>query len=195
WTLSEPDPNIKFSPQYLIESRANQLYQCCLDELPWQQESITLFGRRHLQPRLQVWMGDQGVSYRYSGAVFQPAPWHPAVHALAEQLSLDLRQPFNSVLCNFYQHGQHRMGWHSDDEPELGENPIIASVSLGDPRRFLLRRKKNHRDKIEYALGHGTLLVMTGSTQRDWQHSVPKSARAVGQRINLTYRYVNARTF
>ena len=161
-----------------------------MGELPWRQEAITLFGRQQLQPRLQVWMGDPDASYRYSGTEFKPSPWHGAIKSLADCLSDDFGTSFNSVLCNLYQHGQHSMGWHSDDERELGPCPIIASVSLGAPRRFIVRRKQDHKHKYEYALGHGALLVMQGDTQRFWQHGIPKTARSVAPRINLTFRHI-----
>lgn len=138
-------------------------------------------------------MGDPDARYRYSGTDFIPSPWDPRLSALAKQLSDDFGVPFNSVLCNWYQHGQHSMGWHSDDEPELGKQPVVASVTLGDQRRFILRRRDDHTCRHEYPLGHGHLLVMKGDTQALWEHSIPKTRKPVGPRINLTFRQVRQR--
>lgn len=147
-----------------------------------------MFGRTLLQPRLQVWMGDQ--PYRYSGQTYQPVVWDAQLKNLAERLAESAGAGLNTVLCNWYQHGQHSMGWHSDNEPELGSEPVIVSVSLGEPRRFLLRRKAEPRDKVEYLLQQGDVLVMRGRTQREWEHAIPKSARVSAGRINLTYRQI-----
>lgn len=177
-------------PKYLTASEADQLWTVFQRELPWRQEQIRLFGRWVWQPRSQVWMGDSDARYRYSGQDFDPTPWHPAMKALAERLGDDLGTRFNSVLCNHYEHGQHSMGWHSDNESELGSRPIIASITLGAERRFILREKKNKKNRHEWPLGHGDLFVMKGDTQKIWDHSIPKTAKPVGPRINLTFRRV-----
>ncbi|WLD59043.1 alpha-ketoglutarate-dependent dioxygenase AlkB [Salinispirillum sp. LH 10-3-1] len=181
-------PDIEYWPNYLTAVEADQLYQHCVAALPWRQESIRLFGRTLLQPRLLVWMGDR--PYRYSGQTYQPVPWDARLKTLAERLAQSADAGLNSVLCNWYQHGQHSMGWHSDNEPELGAEPVIVSVSLGEARRFLLRRKVEPRQKVEYLLQHGDVLVMRGRSQCEWEHSVPKSARVTEGRINLTYRLI-----
>lgn len=181
-------PDIDYWPNYLTAKDVDQLYQHCVVALPWQQEPIHLFGRTMLQPRLQVWMGDQ--PYRYSGRTYEPVPWDARLKILAERLAQGVGAGLNTVLCNWYQHGQHSMGWHSDNEPELGVEPVIVSVSLGEARRFVLRRKTGPKEKVEYLLQHGDVLVMRGQTQRDWEHSIPKSARVTKGRINLTYRQI-----
>lgn len=135
-------------------------------------------------------MGDADARYRYSNTDFVPTPWDEHLLALANQLSDELDVSFNSVLCNWYQHGQHSMGWHSDNESELGKRPVVASITLGAERRFILRRRDDHACRHEYPLGHGHLLVMKGDTQALWEHGVPKTRRPVGQRINLTFRQV-----
>lgn len=147
-----------------------------------------MFGRVVLQPRLQVWMGD--MAYRYSGKTFEPTPWDEQLTALARRFQDELQVPFNSVLCNWYQSGAHSMGWHSDNEPELGNEPVIVSVSIGAARRFVLRQRSNHQQRLEYLLGHGDVLVMRGRTQQRWEHALPKTQKPVGARINLTYRYL-----
>ncbi|MCH8553384.1 MAG: alpha-ketoglutarate-dependent dioxygenase AlkB [Natronospirillum sp.] len=181
---------------YLTVAAADKLFSHCLSCLPWKQEAIRLFGKPVLQPRLQVWMGDAGARYRYSGTWFSPEPWTAELHQLARRLSEQVGAPLNSVLCNRYVDGEHSMGWHADDEPELGPAPVIASVSLGASRRFRLRQRKawctgHERRSMGLDLGHGDLLVMRGDTQRYWEHSLPKTRKRVGERINLTFRHVD----
>ena len=154
-----------------------------LDEIPWQQHDITLFGRTVPQPRLLAWIGDG--PYRYSGRTYAPGPWTPTLRAVKARVEATVGQRFDAVLCNRYRDGQDSMGRHSDDEPELG--PVIASVSLGAVRTFVLRHR--HEPRVHrLPLAPGSLLVMAGATQRDWTHALPKTARPVGERINLTFR-------
>jgi alkylated DNA repair dioxygenase AlkB len=150
-----------------------------------------MFGRWVDSPRLSCWMGDPEARYRYSGALFEPEPWHPAIAQLLPRLELACGVRFNSVLLNRYRHGRDSMGWHSDDEPELGPEPVIASLSLGEPRRFLMRMRADHAMKAEWRLAHGDLLVMRGDCQRVAQHALPKMAGVSGERINLTFRRVD----
>lgn len=133
-------------------------------------------------------MGD--MAYRYSGKTFLPAPWDPKLQALASGFQDELQVPFNSVLCNWYQSGTHSMGWHADDEAELGAEPVIVSVSLGASRRFVLRRRTDHQQRLEYWLGHGDVLLMRGQSQARWEHALPKTRKPVGERINLTFRHL-----
>jgi len=138
-------------------------------------------------------MGEPGAAYRYSGVRFEPEPWHPAVRDLLPALEAAGGARFNSVLINRYRSGADSMGWHSDDEPELGVEPLIASLSLGVERRFLLRMRSDHAVKQEWRLRHGDLLTMRGDCQRVAQHALPKMARVGGERINLTFRWVRPR--
>lgn len=143
-----------------------------------------------MTPRLCCWMGDAQAKYRYANTDFAPYPWHPALQPLQERLAALTATSFNSLLLNYYRHGQDSMAWHRDNEPELGRTPTIASLSLGASRRFLLRHRHQHWDKYVFSLGHGDVLVMAGATQTYFQHCVPKTARAIGGRINLTFRNV-----
>lgn len=158
--------------------------------LPLAEESIVLFGRSVPMPRLTSWHGDPGCSYAYSGRLFEPAPWTAELAALRDRLSAREGCAFNSVLVNHYRNGRDSMGEHADDEPELGPSRgdiRIASVSLGSPRRFVLRHKKT-RAVFPFELGEGAVLVMGGTTQRDYRHHVPRTKREVGPRMNLTFR-------
>lgn len=194
FTGNLPDNGVHYLPGWLPALEADRLYRTLQDGVSWQVHRIRLFGHWVDSPRLSCWMGDADAHYRYSGADFAPWPWLPALLPLRERLQQDCRSRFNSVLLNRYRDGRDSMGWHSDDEPELGERPVIASLSLGAPRRFLLRRRDDHSHKREFLLGHGDLLVMAGDSQRDWQHALPKTARPLGERINLTFRQVVAAT-
>jgi alkylated DNA repair dioxygenase AlkB len=158
-------------------------------EIRWEQHEITSFGRTVLTPRLTCWMGDS--AYRYSGLVNEPAPWPAALAALRDRLNRSLSVGFNSCLANLYRDGSDSMGFHSDDEPELGPEPTIASISLGARRRFVLRHRGSGK-RWSWDLGEGDLLVMRDESQRDYGHAVPKTTRPIGPRMNLTFREFHA---
>ena len=186
------DAEVSWHRHWLSRDTADTLQRTLRDDVPWEVHTIRMFGRQVDSPRLSCWMGDPAARYRYSGTEFVPQPWHPALLPLRDQLTAFCGHEFNSVLLNRYRDGDDGMGWHSDNEPELGPAPVIASVSLGAPRRFLLRRRDDHAKKAEVLLDHGDLLVMGGQTQRHYQHSLPKSARPLAERLNLTFRWINA---
>lgn len=158
-----------------------------LNETPWRQESVVVYGKRHLQPRLTAWYGE--ASYTYSGLRLDPLPWTPLLLAIRTALEAASGRRFNSVLLNRYRDGQDSMGMHSDDEPELGAEPTIASLSYGTARTFVLRHKRN-KQTVRLVLEEGSLLLMSGQLQQNWLHGINKSARALGERINLTFRYI-----
>ena len=164
---------------------ADQLFGVLRGDIAWEQHTITLYGRSVPTPRLTAWMAD--TAYRYSGIVNEPAPWPEPLAELRERLRNELGVSFNSCLANLYRDGTHSMGYHSDDEPELGPRPTIASISLGDRRRFVLRHRMT-RERWSWDLGHGDLLVMRDESQRDFAHAVPRTSRPVGPRMNLTFR-------
>jgi len=155
--------------------------------LPLRSLMVTVHGKEHPQPRLTSWHADPGCTYRYSGLSLDPDPWTPELLELRGRLEGFCDASFNSVLANLYRDGGDAMGWHADDEPPLGRNPTIASLSLGAPRRFVLRHRQTGA-KHEFALGRGSLLVMGGTTQHHWQHAVPRTAKKVEGRLNLTWR-------
>jgi alkylated DNA repair dioxygenase AlkB len=157
--------------------------------LPWRQEEIRLYGKVHPVPRLSCWLGDEARVYRYSGIEHHPVPWGP-VAPLLRRIEQATGARFNSALANLYRSGADTVGWHADDEPELGRQPRIASLSLGAPRRFVLRHRET-RQKLDLELPPGSLLWMAGDTQRCWEHTVPRTRRPVGPRINLTFRWVH----
>ncbi|WP_233078563.1 alpha-ketoglutarate-dependent dioxygenase AlkB family protein [Rheinheimera soli] len=188
-----PNAELSFWPKWLSPEQAERCYQQLAQQLNWQQPAIKIFGKAVLIPRQQVWMGDPHCSYKYSGVLFEPEPWHPLVKQLTDRVNQLCQTRFNSVLLNWYADGQQHMGWHSDDEPELGENPQIASLSLGQQRFFDLKHK-NLGTQLKLELGHGSLLLMAGQCQQYWQHRVPKMAAATQGRINLTFREIKQKT-
>lgn len=183
------DGELSLQPDFLSEQESNSLYQQLQQEIDWRQDEIFLFGRHVAIPRMQAFQGERGIQYRYSGLSMTTEPWHPAILAIKEKLQQMSGAHFNSVLLNYYRNGRDSMGWHSDDEPELGSNPIIASLSLGDTRRFLLRHRFDKTiPQQELLLNNGSVLIMAGKLQHNWQHSIPKTAKAMQGRINLTFR-------
>jgi alkylated DNA repair dioxygenase AlkB len=164
---------------------AGRLFEVLRDAITWEQHAITLYGRTTRTPRLTAWIGDS--AYSYSGIVNEPAPWLEPLAELRDRLRRELGVNFNSCLANLYRDGTDSMGYHSDNEPELSPRPTIASVSLGDRRRFVLRHRAT-RERWSWDLGQGDLLVMRDESQSDYAHAVPKTTRSIGPRMNLTFR-------
>jgi alkylated DNA repair dioxygenase AlkB len=200
-TAAEPPPDliaryavrdcddVLYVPEYL--GAGDWAQRSCAElgaAIAWREESIALFGRRVMAPRLCAWYGDVGVAYRYSRSTHRANGWLPELEVIRDQLFARLGIRFNFVLANLYRSGQDAMGWHADDEPELGHRPCIASLSFGAARRFRLRARVGAR-RVDLLLEPGSLLLMWGRSQRDWQHAVPRM-RASGPRINLTFRCV-----
>jgi len=159
-----------------------------IDEMLWEQSSITMFGKQVKIPRLNAWYGDK--PYAYSGTQFEARPMPAELAMLKGKVEKTSGLAFNSVLANWYRNGGDCMGWHSDDEASLGEDPQIASVSLGDTRRFVLRQKSNKSNKHVIELQHGSLMLMLGGTQSLWQHALPRTKKSHDSRLNLTFRYI-----
>lgn len=188
-----PDAELLLDPEFLPLAEAQSLLAELTDSLAWRHDAIQLFGRSVLQPRLTAWHGDPGASYQYSGLHLEPQPWTPALLGLRQRVEAAAGAPFNSVLLNLYRTGQDSMGWHADDEPELGPAPVIASLTLGATRTFRLKPRDPLRTPhapLSLPLTSGSLLLMRGSTQQQWLHALPKTARPVGPRLNLTFRHV-----
>ena len=187
------DADIRFWPAALAVAEASELLDRLMTEIDWRQEEVLIFGQQRLVPRLVAWHGDSNAAYTYSGTSHEPLPWTPALRAIKSRVEAITGHPFNSVLLNLYRDGRDGMGWHADDEEELGREPAIASVSFGEPRRFLLRHRRRTEARSELLLGNGDVVLMAGPTQHHYVHAVPKTTRAAGERINLTFRWVLAR--
>lgn len=168
---------------------ADDLFKKLLSSLCWEEEHLFIYGKQVKVPRLLCWHGDPECVYCYSGVNHQPNPWTQDLLAIKLKLEQACGCCFNSVLANLYRDGNDSMGWHADNEKELGINPVIASLSLGDDRLFKIRHHKS-KTSFNINLAHGDLLVMAGTFQYYWRHSVPKTKMSKAPRINLTYRYI-----
>ncbi|WP_412970884.1 alpha-ketoglutarate-dependent dioxygenase AlkB family protein [Glaciecola sp. MF2-115] len=188
-SLPLADAKVQYLPNWLDNKTANTLFDLFLEELDWQEGTINIFGKTMKIPRLQAWYGDVGTDYTYSGVRMQPLPWQRELHSLKAQCEQQCETQFNSVLANLYRHGQDSMGMHSDDEPELGCEPVIASVSLGELRNFDFKHKVSG-EKFRLPLEHGSLLIMRGETQKFWQHGIAKTKQDLQARMNFTFRRV-----
>ncbi|QDO89941.1 alpha-ketoglutarate-dependent dioxygenase AlkB [Ornithinimicrobium ciconiae] len=187
-TITAP---IDYMPGYLGTDEADRLLDHLTQTTPWQTKTITIMGRTNPMPRLICWVGD--ANYVFSGSTQEAQPWTPELADLRDRLAADTGARYNSVLLNLYRGGQDSIAWHSDDEPELGPTPTIASISLGSVRDFVLRRKDGKTVKQSVPLEHGSLVVMRDDSQSAWQHSVPKRARVSEPRVNLTFRWFEPR--
>ncbi len=176
-------------PAWIGLGEADTLLAALRDELAWEQREIVLFGRRILQPRLIAWAGTVG--YRYSGQTLEPRPFTPAAARLLDRVRERAGVPFNHVLLNRYRSGEDSMGFHADDESELGADPVVAIVSLGTSRRLVVKpRRAKLAERHDLHLGHGSLLVMGGTCQRHYVHGVPRQLGIAGDRISLTFRWL-----
>jgi alkylated DNA repair dioxygenase AlkB len=175
---------------WLARDEADLLFAQLEREIPWGERSLRIAGREVREPRLVAWVGDPGAAYTYSGRRNEPMPWTAPLSALRARLEAEAGQRFNSVLLNLYRDGRDSMGFHADREPELGPEPFIASLSLGATRCFLLERRRAPRERLVLPLGHGDLLLMSGTLQHHYRHGVPKEPAVVAPHINLTFRLI-----
>jgi alkylated DNA repair dioxygenase AlkB len=188
--LDLPDADVRLWRPAFRPDEADELLALLRNRIDWQQEDIVIFGESRRVPRLVAWHGDPGTAYTYSRTAHEPLPWTPELQRIRQRVEELTAHRFNSVLLNLYRDGNDGMGWHADDEPELGREPVIASVSFGATRRFKLRRRRMRIAASTLELAHGDLLLMAGQTQHAYVHAVPKTARSVGTRVNLTFRWV-----
>lgn len=188
--LDLPDGDVVLYPGFFPAAEADRLLRDLLATTAWRQETIKLYGKPIAVPRLTAWYGDEGAGYTYSGIVNDPLPWTPGLIEVKRAVESPAGVTFNSVLLNRYRTGKDSVAWHSDDEPEFGEEPVIASVSFGGTRTFQLRHKRRKDLRASVELPHGSLLTMRGATQHNWLHRIPKTGREVSERVNLTFRVV-----
>lgn len=187
------DKSFQLYPDFIPADIADAYLHCLIKEIEWRQDRLRIYGRDHNIPRLHQWYADSGATYAWSGIKMQPLEWIASLGDIRDLISGRTGHTFNSVLANLYRDGSDSMGWHSDDEPELGAEPVIASISLGAERDFQLRKRnsgKRHGRATNMLLPHGSLLLMSGASQRDWQHALPKRMRITKPRINLTFRLI-----
>jgi alkylated DNA repair dioxygenase AlkB len=178
-----------FDENFLELKEASTFFDKLSIETDWIQPQIRMFGKWVDQPRLIAWQSSEGLSYSYSGITLTASPYSVLVDAIARKIEFKTGLTFNSVLINYYRNGKDSMGWHADNEPELGENPMIASLSLGSARDFVLKHNQRSDLKKVFSLNSGSLLLMGKGIQKNWKHALPKRAHA-GPRINLTFRRI-----
>ena len=188
--ISIEDGQLTLFADFLPQTEADIFLDILQRETPWQQDALNFGGRQVLIPRLQAWYGDKHSHYGYSGLALTPLPWTDTLLTLKQRIEVSSGQVFNSVLLNFYRDGKDSVSWHSDDEAELGLDPVIASLSLGTSRRFELRHRTKTIPKAICELEHGSLLIMGKGLQKHWQHQIPKQPAIQAPRINLTFRLI-----
>lgn len=187
-----PHAEIRYWAHFCPPDTSRKLFQTLHKQLAWQQQTLRLFGAQHAVPRLSALYGDAGLAYTYSGIEHQAQLWTPTLAALRTDIEAAAGASFNSVLANLYRDGQDSNGWHADNEPELGANPVIASLSLGAPRDFQFKHRRLREHSYSCELGDGSLLIMAGAMQAHWLHQLPKRRRVNAPRINLTFRLICA---
>lgn len=188
--LHLPDAEIMYYPAFFDKKEADEIYEELINCIPWQQDEITVYGKNHLQPRLTALYGNEGKSYSYSNIKMEPHPWNLLLQKIKLKIESTTGTTFTTVLLNHYRDGKDSNGWHADNEKELGINPTIASLSFGAERNFQLKHNSNKELRKSIILEHGSLLLMKGSTQHFWKHQIPKTAKPIGPRINLTFRFI-----
>lgn len=188
--LDLPQADIVYYPSFISSEKASDYYNRLLSETDWQQDNIKVYGKVYQQPRLSALYGLNNLPYSYSGLTMHPKKFTPLLIELKNKIEIITEATFNTVLINQYRNGNDSVGWHSDDEKELGKNPIIASLTFGAERFFHLKHKENKELKYKLLLEHGSMLLMKGETQHYWQHQIPKSKKVVSPRINLTFRII-----
>jgi alkylated DNA repair dioxygenase AlkB len=187
------DADVYYLGDLALGRERDEVLQRLIANTEWRQHTIVVWGKTYQQPRLVAWYGDIGSKYTYSGITLSPMPWTELLLDIKNRVESVTQESFNSVLLNYYRDNRDSMGFHSDDEPELGENPVIASVSLGEERTLVLKHKMDKLAKpLRLRLASGSLLLMKGDTQRCWKHGIAKETRRCGARVNLTFRHIAA---
>ena len=182
---------MNYLPNTFTRQESAGLMQKLRATIQWKQETIQMYGKLLNTPRLTAWYGENSKTYAFSGKKYDPHPWTPELLFIRQRVEQAAGMAFNSVLLNDYRNGNDSVSWHADDEPELGLNPVIASLSFWQARRFDVRHKQDHKLKYSVELENGSLLIMKGDLQHNWEHQVPKSAKAINERINLTFRVIS----
>lgn len=186
--LLQRDGELYYIPDFFSSMESELLFKTIVDETPWRNEPIKIFGKEVMQPRLTAWFGEK--SYTYSGITMVPYPWTDSLIKIKKQVESFSGDAFNTALLNLYRDQNDSMGWHRDNEKELGVNPVIASVSFGETRTFKMKHRELPDLKISLEVKNGSLILMKGSSQHHWLHSVTKTAKEKLPRLNITFRKV-----
>ena len=186
-----PDADMILFENFFSYQESQNLHQNLIDKIQWRQDKIKIFGKLIDQPRLTAFYGDTNKEYSYSGIMMKPNYWNEDLLLIKNRVEDIAKTKFTSVLLNYYRDGKDSMGWHADDEKELGKNPVIGSVSFGESRVFQMRHKfRKEIKRVDIPLSNGSFLLMKGTTQHFWQHQIPKTSKEMGTRINLTFRVI-----
>ena len=188
--VHENNASLYWQPGFLSALQADNDFAELTENARWQQGQIQMWGKTVSEPRLSAFYGDSGVQYQYSGRPMAAMPWFGTLIAMKPPIETLCQTQFNAAFCNLYRSGQDAMGWHSDDEAELGRNPTIASVSFGAERTFQMKHRRIPGARLSIPLGHGSCLIMQAETQHHWLHQIPKSKKVRSARINLTFRQI-----
>jgi alkylated DNA repair dioxygenase AlkB len=184
------DADVIYYPNFFNTEISNYYFEALLKGIDWKQDTITVFGKKHLQPRLTAFFANNKKPYKYSNIIMHPTIFDNELLEIKNAIENETKIEFTSCLANLYRNGQDSNGWHADNEKELGENPIIASITFGEERFFHFKHKFDNTEKHKLLLEHGSLLLMQGKTQSFWLHQIPKTKKIVGNRINLTFRII-----
>ena len=185
-----PDGELLYYPNFLTNEIADTYFKQLLADIPWQADKITVYGKTYDQPRLTSLHALNATPYTYSNITMHPHPMSSVLSSLLDKIKQVKNHPFNAVLLNLYRNGQDSNGWHADNEKELGTNPVIASISLGQERFFHLKHRRIKEQRLKIKLEHGSLLIMGGAMQHHWLHQIPKTSKPIDSRINLTFRLI-----
>jgi len=188
--LKIPNAEVYYLPNFYSAEQSITYFNQLLNDIAWQQDVIKIFGKEIPIPRLQAFYGDDGLSYKYSNIKLNATKWNDLLLKIKTDIEQQISTKLNSVLLNLYRDGNDSNGWHADDEPSLGKNPTIASLSFGSNRYFKLKHKKNKEQQVKIELQNGSLLIMKGATQHFWYHQIAKTKKELKPRINLTYRCI-----
>lgn len=191
-TLAMPDADVIFYEDFFSSEESSHYFDILRETIQWEQQELKMFGKNIALPRLTAWYGDEGKPYSYSGITHHPHAWTSELLEIKSKVEDVADVAFNSVLLNLYRNEQDSVGWHSDDETELGENPVIASISFGDVRQFQFKYKIDSKKRLSLDLVSGSLLLMRGATQHHWKHRIPKTKEAKSERMNLTFRVIKS---
>ena len=186
WIEIRDGGRLLYEPGLFSSGEADRVFAYLLDEIPWKQETI----RGHPLPRLNAWYSDPGLRYEYSGITQEGGSWTDPLLEIKKRVESCAGAAFNSMLLNRYRDGNDSIGFHTDAEPELGPDPVVATVSFGSSRDFVLKHRKQRQERITYQLAHGSCLIMAGTSQHHWLHGLPKTREAVGERVSLTFRRI-----
>ncbi|WP_461451863.1 alpha-ketoglutarate-dependent dioxygenase AlkB family protein [Mucilaginibacter sp.] len=186
--VNVPKELVDYVPSIFSEEESNFYLQKFINEMPWQQKSVLMYGKEVITPRLTVWYGDPDADYSIFGTGSKPLYWTDELLTIKAKIEPLAGVKFDSVLLNYYRDGNDSVSWHSDNDGIPGRNRIVGSVSFGQERNFDIRKKDDHNIKYSVMLENGSYLLMKEGFQENWQHRIAKSNKPMKPRVNLTFR-------